>query len=128
MDKIEEVVETKVEEVTVKLDDVLDKVQEVTIEEPKVIEKIVDKLDDVPVINEAMKNMVEVIDGRAFTCSCWGWLFVLRISRKARNIPPSKSEEKTNTELNVPSPTTPQVAQPLPNVPPPTEEHPVSTS
>lgn len=128
MDKIKEVVETKTEEISVKLDDVLDKVEEVKIEEPKIIEKIVDKLDDIPVINEAMQNIVEVVDGRSFTCSCWGWLFVLRISRKSRNTPPSKPEEKTNTVSNEPSQTTPPEASLHSTVPPQVEEHPASTS
>jgi len=128
MDKVEKIVEAKTEEIAVKLDDVLDKVEEVKIEEPKIIATIIDKLDDIPVINEAMQNIVEVVDGRSFTCSCWGWLFVLRISRKSRNTPPSKPEETTNTVSNEPSPTTLPEVLPLPTVPPPTEEHPASTS
>lgn len=123
MDKIEEVVESKVEEVTVKLDEVLDKVEEIKIEEPKVVEKIIDKLDDIPVINEAMKNIVEVVDGRVFTCSCWSWVLTLRITRKNRETVPPKPEENQNKSEEKPSPCTPQEKSPQTSSPQEDQKH-----
>ena len=117
MDKIEEIVESKVEEVTVKLDEVLDKKEEIKIEEPKIVEKIIDKLDDVPIINEAMQNIVEVVDGRVFSCFCWSWVLTLRITRKTKETPLPKPEENPKKSEEQPSQCTPQEKSPQSNVP-----------
>jgi len=119
MDKVEAVVETKVEEVTVKVDEVLEKIEntEITIEQPKIVETVLDKLDDIPVIKDAIENIVEVVDGRVFTCSCWSWVLTLRITRKTNQTSPPKPEENPNKSEEKPSQCTPQEKSPQTTVP-----------
>lgn len=113
---MEEVVKTKIEEVTVKVDEALDKI-EIKIEEPKVVTDLIDKIDDVPVVKEVIENIVEVVDGRVFTCSCWSWVLTLRITRKKKDSVPPKSEENLNKSEEKPSHDTPQEKS-LPTIPP----------
>ena len=128
MDKIEEVVESKTEEITVKLDEVLDKVEEIKVEEPKIVQDIIDKLDDIPVINDAMQNIVDVVDGRTFTCFCSVWKLTLNISRKTPKTSPSKSEETPNKESVKPAQDTLQEVKLPPTSPPEDQKSPVETS
>ena len=115
MDKVEAIVETKVEEVTVKLDEVLDKVEEVKIEKPEIIEKIIDKLDDIAIVKDAIENVVEVVDGRKFSCFCWGWILTVQISQKKKDpVLPKPVEESPKKEEEKPSQQTPPEKSPQP--------------
>lgn len=96
-----EEIEKKVEETT---DKVLDTVQENTqavadkVEDAveKVLEPMTDvvkKLEENPevkkVIDTLTESVAEQVDGREFSCSLFGWLFALRITRKSRQTSPS---------------------------------------
>lgn len=116
---MEQVIESKIEEVTVKVDEVLDKIEntEIKVEEPKFLTDLIDKIDDIPVVKETIENLVEVVDGRVFTCSCWSWVLTLRITRKNNQPVPPKSEENLNKSEEKPSHDTPQEKS-LPTIPP----------
>lgn len=101
--KVEEV-EKRVEETT---DKVLDTVQENT---QKVADKVeaaakpvtdlIDKLDDDPrmkaVLDGITESVAEQLDGREFSCGCFGWIFALRITRKTHQSSQSTPEAIDN--------------------------------
>lgn len=92
-DQIESVVEDKVQQV------IKDKADEINAEVEKVgdsIEKKVDELVPEPLKNIVESNLAEVVDGRVFSCSLFGFLLSLRITRKNPKSSPSKSEETSN--------------------------------
>lgn len=107
--KVVEQLEEKKEEIAEKVDEVADKTEEAIekvadeiakkLEEP--VAAIIDKLDDNPQIAKAIDVVQDVIgdqlDGREISCSCFGWLVALRISRKTQSTLPSKPEEKPET-------------------------------
>ena len=126
-EKAVELVETKAEEIGDKagkvVDDELGKVEEKVndllktfegrlkeVEAVKKVENIVDKLDDNPavkkVMDEVADSVIEQVDGRAFSCGCFGWNLSLRISRKKTQSSPTKplasspplSESKLSSE------------------------------
>ena len=103
-EKAVELVEQKTEEIEKTVEDttdkVLDTVQENTqkvadkIEEiAKPVTDLIDKLDDNPVVKKVLdtvtESVAEQLDGREFSCGCFGWLFALRITRKTRQSAPS---------------------------------------
>jgi hypothetical protein len=95
-------VEKKVEETTDKVLDTLqestqtvaDKVEDVVEKVVKPLTDVLDKLDDDPrvkaVLDGITESVVEQIDGRVFSCGCFGWMFALRITRKQPQSSPSK--------------------------------------
>jgi hypothetical protein len=108
--------EEKKDEIAQKVDEVADKV-EATVEKTgeevgkkleeaaKPIADIIDKLDDNPQIAKALDIVGDVLEeqlnGRELSCSCFGWLVALRISRRNPPPAPSKPEEtpqKAQTE------------------------------
>jgi hypothetical protein len=110
-EKAIELVEQKAEEVEKKVeetaDKVLDTVQENTqavadkIEDAvekatKPVADLIDKLDDDPRVKAVIDNVTDAVaeqlDGREFSCGCFGWMFALRITRKNLQPSPSKSE------------------------------------
>ena len=96
--KVEEIIESKSEEIQKKADEIEVKIEE-TVE--KVADDIQKKIEDIlPDQLEKIieSNLVEVIDGRVFSCSCFGLLWSLRITRKSPPTLPSKSEETRNTK------------------------------
>lgn len=112
IEKVLEQVEAKKEELSEKVDEVAD-TAEAAIETAaddlgKKMESIVDKLDDNVHIAKALDVLDDVIgdqlDGREISCSCFGWLVALRMSRKRRTTPPSKSEDILSTALPVLAP------------------------
>ncbi len=120
IEKALEQVEDRKEEAAKKVDEVADKV-EATIENAgdeigKKVEGIIDKLDDNPHIAKALDILDDVIgnqvDGREISCSCFGWLVALRITRKSQKNSPSKSEATLSTELPVLAPSVPVEEQP----------------
>ena len=106
-EKKEEILEKVIEQLESKKEDVEKKVDEAeTIVEQTAeaigdkLEQIVDKLDDIPQVAKAIEVLDDVIgnqiDGREVTCSCFSWLFVLRITRKNPPTAPSKPAETEN--------------------------------
>lgn len=100
-EKVVELVEQKSEEIAEKIeeqtDKVLDAVQEKTQEVAEKVEEavekaakpltdLIDKLDDDPrvkaVIDNVTEGIVQQVDGREFSCFCFGLFWSLRISRK----------------------------------------------
>jgi hypothetical protein len=100
--KVAEQLEEKKEEIAEVADKTEEAVEKVANEIGKKLEEpiaaIIDKLDDNPQIAKALdivENVIEdQLDGREISCSCFGWLVALRISRKTQATPPSKPEEK----------------------------------
>lgn len=103
-EKVIEQIEGKKEDIEKKVDEVADKAEE-TIEQvgekieeaAKPLTDLIDKLDDNPQIAKAIDMVDDIIgdqlDGREISCSCFGWLVALRISRKMKKTLPSKPEE-----------------------------------
>lgn len=106
-----ELVEQKVEEVEQKVEETADKVLDIVQEKTQAaatkvedaVEKVakpvtdlIDKIDDDPrvkaVLDSVTGAVAEQIDGRVFSCGCFGWMFALRITRKTPQPSPSKSE------------------------------------
>lgn len=133
LEKAVEAVEGKKEQIEEKVDETLDKVEE-SIEKAseefgkkaeeaaKPIADIIDKLDDNPqiakIIDIVGDSIVDQLTGREISCSCFGWMFALRISRKTTVSAPSKSEETLpKVELTLPSQNSKEVEQSLPTVP-----------
>jgi hypothetical protein len=117
--KVEEVMEQKAEEIDKKVDEAEVKLEAVAEKAADEIEKKVDEILDVapPEVKKVLdivgSNLVEVVDGRDFSCFCFGFLVSLRITRKDKKSSPSKSEETLNIELP-PLPQGSLQAEPLP--------------
>lgn len=109
-----EEIEKKVEETT---DKVLDTVQENTQEVAEKIEDavekatkpiadLIDKIDDNPAVKEVIDNItesiVEQVDGRVFSCSCFGFLWSLQITRNKKDTPPSTQKDAENKSSELP--------------------------
>jgi hypothetical protein len=118
VEKVLEKIEDKKEELEKKVDEVADNTEKAVekvaedlgkkLEEAsKPLADIIDKLDDNPQIAKAIDvvgdAIVSQIDGREISCSCFGWLVALRISRKSKEILPSKPEE-TVQKIQIASP------------------------
>lgn len=109
-------VEKKVEETTDKVLDtvqentqaVADKVEDVVEKVAKPLTDIIDKLDDNPQVKKVLDgitdSVVAQVDGREFSCSLFGWLFALRITRKSPQPSPSKSEVSESKLPELPPP------------------------
>lgn len=114
-EKAVELVEQKAEEVEKKVEETADKVLDTVQENTQVVadkiedavEKaakpvvdLIDKLDDDPRVKAVIDNVTDAvvtqIDGREFSCGCFGWMFALRITRKNPQPSPSKSEVSDN--------------------------------
>lgn len=115
VEKVLEQVESKKEEIAEKVDAVADKT-EAAIESAgdeigKKVEAILDKLDDNPQVAKALDVLDDVLgdqlNGREISCSCFGWLVALRITRKDRQSSPAKSEATPSKELPAPTPSAP---------------------
>jgi hypothetical protein len=144
MDKVKEVVtekavelvEQKAEEVEKKVEETADKVLDTVQENTQVvadkvedaietvtkpITDLIDKLDDNPAVKKVIdgisESIVEQVDGRVFSCSLFGWLFALRITRKTPQSSPTKSEETENKPSSSP-PQHEEVKESLPPTPP----------
>ena len=135
-EKVEDAVEQNLETIEVKVsetaDKVLDKTEEVVektaekigeaVEEK--VEEILKKVEDIPIVGKAVEaiaeGLVDQVDGRMFSCSCGSWQVSLRISRKDRSPPPSKSAESENKQSLSPSQDT-QPKESLPPKPPQSE-------
>lgn len=117
-EKVLEQLESKKDEIESKVDDVMDKTEEKiesAVEDASkkiedTVKDIIDKIDDNPQVAKVLDMVDDVIgdqlDGREISCSCFGFLWFLRISRKNKQSPPSKSEEKVNTSSHTPTPST----------------------
>lgn len=100
IEKVEEQLESKKEEVGKKVDQVENTIEQTAEAIGDKLEAIVDKLDDNPQVAKALEVLDNVlgnqVDGREVTCSCFSWLFVLRITRKNPPTVPSKPVETEN--------------------------------
>lgn len=89
-DKVLDTVQENTQEVAEKIEDAIEKVS-------KPIADLIDKIDDNPAVKEVLENItdsiVEQVDGRVFSCSCFGFLWSLQITRNKKNTPPSKSKD-----------------------------------
>lgn len=110
LEKAVEKLEEKKEEIDKKIDQVEESVEKAADEAAKKLEEaakpvtdIIDKLDDNAQVAQALDFIGDQFDGREFSCSCFGWLVALRISRKSKATPPSKSEEIQKIEIASPS-------------------------
>lgn len=107
VEKVLEQVEAKKEVLEKKVDEVADKA-EAAIEKAgdeigKKAEAILDKLDDNPHIAKAIDVLDDIVgdelNNREISCSCFGWLVALRITRKTQKKPQATPEEILNIEL-----------------------------
>ncbi len=130
-EKVLEQIESKKDEIESKVDDVMDKTEEKVesaIEDiGKKLEDIVDKLDDNPQVAKVLDIVDDVIgdqlDGREISCSCFGFLWFLRISRKNKPSPPSKSADTLNITLPTQIPNVETKEQPPSNSLPESQVH-----
>ena len=110
-----EEVEKKVEEVTDKaLDAVEENTQKVADEIASAVETVtkpiadlIDKIDDDPrvkaVIDNVTSGIVEQVDGREFSCFCFGLNFSLRIARRTPAPAPSTPVETESKDSKEPT-------------------------
>jgi hypothetical protein len=124
-DKKDEI-EKKVDEVADKAEDVIEKVaEEVGKKVEDAVMSVIDKLDDNPqvakVLDVVEDAVIKQLDGREVTCSCFGWLVALRITRKIRASPPSKSEDVQPKTVTA-SPSQDSKAEELPQAKAPQQE------
>lgn len=114
LEKVAEQLEEKKEEIEKKVDEVADKAEE-TVEKAaeevgkkleevaKPLTDLIDKIDDNPQVAAVLEGIVTQVDGREISCSCFGWMFALRIRRKSTGSPPTKSEEIQKVDIASPS-------------------------
>ena len=64
------------------------------------------KFEDVKadVKNVVVKEVVEEVDGRLFSCSCFGWKLALQMSRIPKQTAPTKPEEPKSEANTSPAP------------------------
>lgn len=106
VEKVLDQIEGKKEEIGKKLDEseivVEESVEKVAKKLEDTVSSIVDKLDDNPEVAKVIDSVEDVIasqlDGRDISCSCFGFLWSLRITRKSQKKTPSKSEGSQNTQ------------------------------
>jgi len=114
LEKVAEQVEEKKEEIEKKVDDVADKAEEavekVADEVSKKVEEVakpltdlIDKIDDNPQVAKVLDIIGNQVDGREISCSCFGWLVALRITRKSKKTSQAKSEEMPKIQPELPS-------------------------
>lgn len=95
-EKVEEQTDKALDAVQEKTQEVAEKVEEVVEKAVKPIADIIDKLDDDPrvkaVIDNVTEGIVQQVDGREFSCFCFGLFWSLRISRKRPQSSQTKEE------------------------------------
>ena len=105
--KVVEQVEAKKEDVEKKVDELADKAESAfenaANDLGKKAEAIIDKLDDNPQVAKALDMLDDVVgdelNNREVSCSCFGWLVALRITRKSQKKSRATPEEILNIEL-----------------------------
>lgn len=99
-DKVLDTVQDNTQKVADKVEDVVEKVA-------KPLTDIIDKLDDDPrvkkVLDEVTESVVQQVDGREFSCFCFGLKLSLRITRKTPQLSPSKPSAIDNKLPALPS-------------------------
>lgn len=101
--KVEEVLESKTAEVKAEVDKVEDKIESTLEKTADDIEKKFDQVVPESVKNIVESNLAEIVDGRVISCSLFGFLWTLRITRKDSQSSPSKSEETENKPKSQPA-------------------------
>jgi uncharacterized protein (UPF0210 family) len=124
--KKEEVVEKIVEQVDEKkVDEVMDKVED-TVEQAienisekveKAIEELSAKVDLPPQVEKVIDILEDQLDGRQLSCACFGWLVALRITRKSKQTPPTKSADEVKIPAVLSSPDSQATEQRPPTAP-----------
>lgn len=117
IEKITDQIESKKDEIVKKADDVLDSSEvaiEASVEEAgkkieEVAKPVLDLIESNPQVASIIDSVVDQVDGRDISCSCWGFLWSLHITRKSPLTPPSKSEDssrksKAQPTLNIRTP------------------------
>jgi hypothetical protein len=139
-DKALEQLESKKEEISEKVDTVLDTTEETiekTVEDTaskieETVKNVLDKIDDNPQVAKALDAVEDIIgdqlDGREISCSCFGFLWLLRITRKTPQTSPSKPEENLNKSSIQSTPSIPVKEEVLPTVAPQDQTSPPSSS
>ncbi len=128
LEKVADQIEEKKEELEKKVDEVADTVEETVekaadelakkVEEAaKPLADILDKLDDNPQVAKALDIIEDQLDGREVSCSCFGWLVALRITRKSKKTSQAKSEEIPKIEIASPSQDSKEQEERPPTVP-----------
>ena len=79
LEKVEDKVGDVTESVGEKIESVIEKIEEISPEVKKVVDAVESKL-------------VTVVDGRQFTCFCSQWKLTLRITRRSKQSPLTRSE------------------------------------
>jgi len=114
---VDEVTEKVVEQTAVALDQVQTVVEDTTakvsesitaaIESNSVVQKVDALIDSNPEVKAAVDKLeaklVEVVDGKSFTCWCFGWWWTLKINRRDPRKPLSTPSPSTVTAAPVPS-------------------------
>lgn len=117
---VEQVDEKKVDEALDKVEDVIEKtVEEISEKVEKVVEELSAKVDLPPEVEKVIDILEDQLDGREVSCSCFGWLVALRITRKSKQTPPTKSADEQKTVVVLPSPDSPATEQRPPTAPQP---------
>jgi len=96
-------VQTLVEDTTAKVSDLITD----AIESNSVVQKVDALIDSNPEVKAAVDKLeaklVEVVDGKGFTCWCFGWWWTLKINRHDPRKPLSTPSPSTVTAAPVPS-------------------------
>lgn len=103
LDKIEEVAEQKVDAAETAVEEAASDLGKKLEELAAPVADLIDKLDDNPQVAAAIESLVTQVDGREVSCSCFGFLFALRITRKSKTTPPAKPEDTPKIEIVLPS-------------------------
>jgi hypothetical protein len=106
VDKIaEQVDEKKVDEAMDKVEDTVEQVIENISEKvEKALEELSAKVDLPPQVDKVIDILEDQLDGRQLSCSCFGWLFALRIARKSKQTPPTKPADEVKIPVVLSSP------------------------
>jgi hypothetical protein len=103
-DKIEEQTDKVLDTVQENTQEVAEKIEEVVEQAVKPLTDLIDKLDDDPrvkaVIDNVTEGIVQQVDGRDFSCFCFGLFWSLRISRKKPQSSQPKEEVIEKIEIS----------------------------
>ena len=117
--KVEETADKVLDTVQENTQKVADKIEDVVEQAAKPLTDLIDKLDDNPAVKKVLdgigESIVEQVDGREFSCFCFGWALALKISRKRPQSSPS-----TPSVIDSKLPELPPLPEVAKETPPPT--------
>lgn len=122
-DKVEDVVKDLAEKVEDKVEDVVkDLAEKVEDKVEELIKKVEDDHPSVKIAVDAIETkLAEVVDGRVLSCSCWGFLWTLRITRKTPQSSLPKPEDSVSKLAEQPPQSTQQADIPQTKAETPTQ-------